>query len=303
MSLGVLRALVATVPGMLLSMPDAPYEVEVVSPVLYGQVPGQPVWEGGLYLDLLLPTPPPSTPAPAVIYLHHGGWLSGDRSYGMYPWHGPLLAAYGFVVGCASYRFSSVAPFPAQLHDAKAAIRWLRANAATLGVDPDRIGAWGDSAGGHLAALLATTADRTDLEGNCGSPGSSSKVQAATIRSAPTDFRSYLPDPWAAEILDTLFDGPPSDTAVLRELASPVVHVTATSAPFLIVHGTQDETVPFAQAQLMTDRLTDHGVDVTLHAIDGVHHNLQTNIDTPWGSTPWTELGHQALDFFHRALA
>jgi len=182
----------------------------------------------------------------------------------MYPWHGPILAAHGFVVGCASYRFSSVAPFPAQLHDAKAAIRWLRANAATLGVDPDLIGAWGDSAGGHLAALLATTADRTDLEGNCGSPGWSNKVQAAAIRCAPTDFRSYRPEPWAAEILDTLFGGPPADTADLRELASPVVHVTSNAAPFLIVHGTQDETVPFAQAQLMTDRLTHHGVDVTL---------------------------------------
>ena len=73
-----------------------------------------------------------------------------------------------------------------------------------------------------------------------------------------TDFRSYRPEPWTAEILDTLFDGPLSDTADLRELASPVVHVTSASAPFLIVHGTQDETVPFAQAQLMTDRLADH---------------------------------------------
>lgn len=195
------------------------------------------------------------------------------------------------------------APFPAQLHDAKAAVRWLRANAPTLGVDPDRIGAWGDSAGGHLAALLATTADRTDLDGSCGSPGWSSKVQAAAVRSAPTDFRSYFPDePWAAEVLDTLFGGPPSDTVDLRELASPVVHVSSNSAPFLIVHGTRDETVPFGQSQLMADRLADHGVNLTLHAIDGVHHNLQTDIDSPWGSTPWTELGHQALEFFQSTI-
>ncbi|HVX45384.1 MAG TPA: hypothetical protein VHC49_15945, partial [Mycobacteriales bacterium] len=82
---------------MLLTMPDSPYAVEVRSPLQYGMVPGLPIWEGALYLDLLLPTPSPPRPTPAVIYIHHGGWRNGDRSYGMYPWHGPLLAANGFV--------------------------------------------------------------------------------------------------------------------------------------------------------------------------------------------------------------
>jgi len=286
---------------MQLTMPDAPYGVEVVSPVLYGQVPGQPVWEGGLYLDLFLPTPRPTTPAPAVVYLHAGGWRSGDRSYGMYPWHGPILATHGIVVGSVSYRFSSVAPFPAQLHDVKAAVRWLRANAVAYGIDPDRIGAWGDSSGGHLAGLLGTTADRADLDGDCGSPGWSSAVQAVVTRCAPTDFRVLPQD--HAEVLNELFGGPPSDTAALRELASPVVHVSSQSAPFLIVHGTQDETVPFEQATVMADTLVEHGVDVTLHAIQDGYHNLLPDMDPPWGSVPWTDLGELALHYFERTVS
>lgn len=288
---------------MQFSMPDAPYGVEVVSPVLYGQVPGQPVWEGGLYLDLFLPTPQQSPGRPAVLYLHGGGWRSGDRSYGMYPWHAPILAANGFVVASASYRFTDVSPFPAQLHDVKAAVRWLRSSASSCGIDPDRIGAWGDSAGGHLASLLATTADRADLEGDCGSPGWSSRVQSVVARCAPTDFRTFLPDdPGAASVLDSLFGGPPATTAQLRELASPMLHVSQESAPALIVHGTLDETVPVGQARTMAEELRAHGVDVTLHEIEGVFHNLKSDIDPPWGSEPWTDLSYLTLEHFRRTL-
>jgi acetyl esterase/lipase len=299
-SLGFLGACVATVPNMIMTIDDAPYGVEIVSPVLYGQAPGQPVWEGGLYLDLMLPTPRPAEASAVVLYLHHGGWRAGDRSYGMYPWNGPVLAAHGFVVASASYRFSSVAAFPAQLHDAKAAVRWLRAHAAAYGTDPDRIGVMGDSSGGQLAGLLGTTADRPDLEGDCGYPGWSSSVQAVVARCAPTDFGSLPQD--AAEVLDPLFGGPPATTAELRQLASPLTHVSSQSAPFLIVHGTRDETVLFDQAQRMARKLDAHGVSVTLHAIDGGYHNLLPDIDPPWGSEPWTGLGWLALDFFRRTL-
>lgn len=286
--------------GMMITIPDAPYGVEVLSPILYGQVPGEPVWEGGLYLDLMLPRPQPAGPAPAVIYLHGGGWRTGDRSYGVYPWHGPVLVAHGFVVASISYRFSSKARFPAQLYDAKAAVRWARANASTYGIDPDRIGAWGDSAGGQLAGLLAVTGDNSELEGDCGSAGWSSAIQSVVTRCAPTDFRTM---PQAqAEFLDPLFGGPPSSTADLREQASPAAYVHSGAAPFLIVHGTNDETVPFEQATTMTDSLRDHGVDVTLHAVEGVYHNLLTDIDPPWGSDPWTDLGWLALDHFNRTL-
>src|SRR5215475_8183354 len=118
---------------MLLSMPEAPCSVEVRASLQYGAVPDLPPWQGALHLDLLLPMPRPSTPVPAVIYLHPGGWRTGDRTYGMLPWIGPLLAVNGFVVANASYRLSDLAPFPAQLFDVKAAVRWLRANATTYG--------------------------------------------------------------------------------------------------------------------------------------------------------------------------
>lgn len=80
---------------MRLTLPDAPYGVEVISPILYGRVPGQTVWQGGLYLDLFLPTLRPPSAAPAVVYLHHGGWRAGDRSYARYPWNAPIVAAHG----------------------------------------------------------------------------------------------------------------------------------------------------------------------------------------------------------------
>ncbi|MFC7618997.1 alpha/beta hydrolase fold domain-containing protein [Microlunatus sp. GCM10028923] len=288
---------------MQLRIDNAPYGVEVRTPLLYGRVPGQPVWQGGLWLDLLLPVPAPLEPAPAVVYLHHGGWRQGDRSYGGYPWNGPILAAHGFVVASVSYRFTSVAPFPAQLHDVKAAVRWLRANADHYGIDHDRIGALGDSAGGHLAALLGTTGDRPDLEGDCGSPGRSSRVQAVVARCAPYDFRTFSPrDPGISAVLDALFGGSASERAALRELASPRAHVTPESAPFLIIHGTLDETVPVEQARAMAGTLRDGGVPVTLHELEGVFHNLRPETDVPWGTEPWTELAALSLACF-RSMA
>ncbi|WP_157180813.1 alpha/beta hydrolase [Actinopolymorpha alba] len=281
-------------------MPETPYAVDVRAALQYGAVPGLPAWQAALYLDLLLPTPRPPSPAPAVIYLHGGGWRAGERSAGLYPWLGPLLAAHGFVVANVTYRLSDRATFPAQLHDVKAAVRWLRANAAAYGVDPDRVGAWGDSAGGHLAALLGTTANRADLEGDCGSPGWSSAVQAAIMRCAPSDFLPMPED--QAEVLDALFGGPRAETPELRRLASPAGYARAGVPPFLIVHGTNDETVPFAQAETMVRALRAYDGDVTFHVVEGGHHNLLPDVDAPWGNEPWTELGAQALAFFQRTL-
>jgi acetyl esterase/lipase len=255
-----------------------------------------------LYLDLLLPTPRPADKVPAVVYLHGGGWRAGERAVGLYPWCGPLLAAYGFVVANVTYRLSDRAPFPAQLHDVKAAVRWLRANAATYGIDPDRIGVMGDSAGGQLASLLATTAERDDLEGDCGSAGWSSAVQAVVARCAPTDFAA-LPLGHEPEFLTPLFGGPREETAKLRELASPLTHVHTGVPPMLLVHGSLDETVPVEQVHRFADALRAQGVDVTFHLIEGVFHNLREDEDLPWSNEPWERLGGQALEFFRRALS
>lgn len=285
---------------MLITVPEASYTVDVRASLQYGAVPGLPVWEGALYLDLLLPTPRPAQLLPAVVYLHGGGWRAGERSAGLYPWIGPVLAASGFVVANVTYRLTGQAPFPAQLYDVKAAVRWLRAHAAGHGIDPDRIGAWGDSAGGHLAALLGTTAGRHDLEGDCGSSDWSSEVQAVVMRCAPTDFPTMPVQ--QAEVLDALFGGPPSETAELRRLASPAAHVHAGVPPFLVVHGTHDETVPFGQAETMVAALRKHEADVTFHVVENGHHNMLPDEDQPWGNEPWTKLGWQALEFFRQTL-
>jgi acetyl esterase/lipase len=298
---GISSFSLVSVTDMMLTMPDSPYAVDVRAAQQYGSVPGLPAWEAALHLDLLLPMPRPAQPVPAVLYLHGGGWRAGERSAGMYPWLSPLLATHGFVAANVSYRLSGQAPFPAQLSDVKAAVRWLRANAEAYGVDRDRIGVWGDSAGGQLAALLGTTADRPDLEGDCGPPGWSSAVQAVIARCAPSDFPTMPED--AAEVLDALFGGPAAETTELRRVASPVTHVHAGVPPFLIVHGTHDETVPFSQAATMVQALQAYDRDVTFHVVDGGHHNLLGNVDLPWGNDPWADLGLQALAFFRRTLA
>jgi len=289
---------------MLLSIPGTPSAFRVLQSIQYGTVPGLPPWKERLYLDLLIPDPPPRDPTPAVVYFHGGGWAEGACGYAMYPWLNPLLAAHGFVTASVTYRLSRFAPFPAQIHDAKAAIRWLRANAAEYGIDPSRIGVWGDSAGGHLAELLGTSAGIPQLEGPCGSPGYPSNVQAVVARCAPTDFVR-----WRAEDEDEpgsvfwrLFGGPGSQRRELARLASPITHVAAGVPPFLLVHGTEDETVPYEQATLLAGALRAHGGDVTIRTVAAGHHNLTADVDAQWGNEPWTELGHEALAFFTERL-
>jgi acetyl esterase/lipase len=286
---------------MLLSLDDAPHSFRYVPAIRYGTATGGRE-DVPLYLDILAPDPRPVRPVPAVVYLHGGGWESGDRRTALQPWINPLLAGNGFVAVSVSYRLTDEAPFPAQIHDVKAAVRWLRANAARYSVDPTRIGIWGDSAGGHLAALLALTDGVSELDGDGGSPGISSAVQAVVSRCTPTDFTD---SPWLEDnrVLQKLFGGPLADRVELRRLASPICHARAEAPPFLLVHGTADEVVPYRQATGLAEALGAHGSDVSLHTVPGGHHNLRQDADEPWSDVPWTDLGRQALDFFTRHLS
>lgn len=286
-------------------MPQTPYSFDVRASVRYGTVPGAPSWEAGLFLDLLLPRPAPPEPVPAVVYIHGGGWRNGDKCAGMYPWYSPLMAANGFVAVNLGYRLTGQAPFPAQLHDAKAAIRWLRAHADQYGIDPERIGVWGDSAGGHLAALLGVSGNVAELEGSSGTPEHSSAVQAVVARCAVLDFTSSEEEFAAqniSEFLVPLFGGPLPDRRELLKQASPIAHADAAAPPFLIVHGTEDETVPFTQVERATKAMREQGVDVTLHPIRGAYHNLLPDIDLPLANEPWATLGKYALEFFDQNL-
>lgn len=263
-----------------------------------------PPWSAQLHLDLLSPSPLPDALAPAVIYLHGGGWAEGERSTGLYPWLNPLLAAHGFITVSVTYRLSRFAPFPCQIHDAKAAVRWLRAHAEKYHINPDRIGVWGDSAGGHLAALLGVTGDYPALEGDCGSSGYSSRIQAVVARSAPYDFLStgglMIND--APSPVTQLFGGMVTEREELMRLASPISHVHREAPPFHIVHGTLDETVPFEQAERFANALESAGCKVEFLPIRDAYHNLCLEELLPWTDEPWEEMGWKALAFFQQHL-
>lgn len=289
---------------MLLALPGFPSSFTLLPALQYGEVPEVPPWEAPLYLDMLCPSPLPIVPAPVVIYLHGGGWAEGERSIGLYPWLNPLLTTHGFITVSVTYRLSRFAPFPAQIHDVKAAIRWLRAHAEHYHIDPERIGVWGDSAGGHLAALLGVTGNLPVLEGACGSLGYSSSIQAVIARSAPYDFLStgglMIND--APSPVTQLFGGTVSECGELMRIASPISHVSREAPPFQIVHGTLDETVPFEQAKQFAEALKAVGNEVDFLPVPGAYHNLCLEELLPWIDEPWEAMGWKALAFFQSHL-
>jgi acetyl esterase/lipase len=229
----------------------------------------------GQHLALNLARPkPPATKSPAVLCIHGGGFRAGNRDR----WN-PLckkLAERGYVAATVSYRLAPAYPFPAPVHDVKAAVRWLRANAAKYQIDPERIASLGDSAGGHLAQFLGVTAGVTMFEGNGGNAAESSAVTCVVNYYGPSDFtKSYGKSVDAAEVLP-LFLGGDLDHARRRHiLASPLSWVTPLAAPTLLLHGTEDPYVAFEQATWMRDRLGSAGVDVELLELKGAGHGFK----------------------------
>ncbi len=245
--------------------------------------PDIPYGTGGgreLHLDILRPDLPLVPARPAVIWVHGGGWREGSRS----PAPNVQLAKHGFVTASISYRLSDEAIFPAQIHDVKAAIRFLRANADRWGIDPARIGIWGHSAGGHLAALAAVTSGMPELEGDGGNPDQDSNVQASVPMSPPSDFTvdwydesGFPPHERAPSAVDALFGGlDPADPADMDRArsASPIHHVSAGDPPMLVVHGALDDLVPIAQGRNLVLALQEHGVDALLLELPHDDHGL-----------------------------
>ncbi|MER7821428.1 alpha/beta hydrolase [Streptomyces sp. NPDC096097] len=236
-------------------------------------------------------------PFPAVVWIHGGGWLDGDRRYPppTVPaelLHGAVLAA-GLALVSIDYRHSLEAPFPAQLHDVKAAIRYVRAFAGDLGVDPDRIGVWGESAGGHLAALAGLVGPDSPrgaaLEGTQGVGSGETGVRAVvdwygvsdlvTLAEHPmpampgTDF----PDPYEALLGATVVERPD-----LARAASPVTYAAGSNPPpFLLVHGTHDGLVPYSQSETLAAALRSAGGEVTLQPVEGADHIFLGSGDIP----------------------
>jgi acetyl esterase/lipase len=249
-----------------------------------------------LELDLVLP-PETTDPVPVVVFLHGGGWRVGSRhsagpAYrGADPTPFERLAQAGIAVASVDYRLSGEATWPTQLHDAKAAVRWLRARAAELGVDPERIAAWGESAGGHLAALLGLTGDDAALEGDVGIPGPSSRVSAVVAWYAPSDVAAVAADTGADPADPStreaqLLGAPAPSVPDLAAQASPVTHVSPDAPPFLLLHGEADRFIPFAQSVRLHTALVEAGAEAEIL--------LYEDADHMWlGST---EAASQALD-------
>ncbi len=247
---------------------------------------------GYRFLTLDVTLPKGTGPFPLVIYIHGGAWLAGDPTvtnptYRKLDFINKLLDA-GYAVSRISYRFTSEGIFPMQLHDCKAAVRFLRANAAQFNVEANRFAAMGDSAGGHLASMVGLTGDLADLEGEVGKAKASSAVQAVVNWFGPAELLtmqsqridqdwSSVDDPKSPE--SRLIGGAVQENRQAAIAASTVTYVHPKAPPFLIQHGTADRLAPHAQSVALTNALKKVGCDVTLLTIEGADHCF-------WGVAP-----------------
>ena len=225
-------------------------------------------------LKLYLYLPAKSKDATLIIWIHGGGWRKGSKEKCFITW----LPEHGYGVASISYRFSSTAKFPAQLHDCKGAVRWLRANASKYGYDPNKIFVAGASAGGHLTALMATTSGHKKLEGTTGGNlKQSSAVQGAIDYYGPTDFilRSKTQPSRANEKGSVVYDllgGGAHEMIEAAKLASACYHITKDDVPLLVFHGTRDKTVLIDQSQAIVARYKKADLSVEFHTVEDAGH-------------------------------
>ena len=216
-------------------------------------------------LDIIVPTNAPK-PVPLVIYLHGGGWGWLDKTWGFANW----LPSHGFAIACVDYRLSGEAAWPAQIYDCKAAVRWLRTHASEYGCDGTKIGALGDSAGGHLVSMLGLTNDNPEFEGDEGTSGVSSSIQGVADYFGPSDLAKFGSGGNPKELIQ-LLGGTTFDLEKARK-ASPLTYVTAKAPPFVIVHGNADKSVPIEQSIELNDALVKAGVDSKIYVMKGKGH-------------------------------
>ncbi len=240
-------------------------------------------------LDIYLPENPTGR-LPLVVWIHGGGWEAGSKEDCI----AVPLVAKGYAVAAINYRFSQHALFPAQIEDCKAAIRWLRANAAKYHLDPDHIGVWGSSAGGHLVAMLGTAGGIKEFDKG-DNLDQSSRVQCVVDFFGPAEMLTMgkLADK-PGTVVAKLIGGPVQDNKEKARAASPLTYVSKDSAPFLIMHGDRDDLVPLAQSQTLAAALQKAGVEATLVVVKGSGHGGPTFI------TP--EYRQLIEDFFARHL-
>lgn len=234
-------------------------------------------------LDLYIPTTG-SGPFPLVIMVHGGGFMFGDKADGAGLTGVDQLLAAGYAAASINYRLSGEAIYPAQIYDANAAVRFLRANAAKYKLNPDKFGAWGASAGGNLVSLLGTTCGVTELEGDLGNNDQSSCVQAVVDWFGPIDFLKMQEQFAGTSCSSTTNDASSPESKLVGAaiqtvpekvaLTNPINYITADDAPFLIQNGTADCNIPPVQNKNLADALSAViGADkVTYISLEGAGH-------------------------------
>ncbi|MCZ7580538.1 MAG: alpha/beta hydrolase [Fimbriimonadaceae bacterium] len=249
---------------------------------------GQPYAElGGVRLcyDLFLPEGP--GPFPVVIAIHGGGWISGERS-NMHD-VAPPLCSHGIAVACPDYRLAPLNPFPAAVKDVQSFARYLRAASADLGLEPDRVGTMGVSAGGHLAAMLSLAGPVIEAEGDC-------RANAGFAICPLTD----LSDPYekhfpiSHSFIEQFMGGPYEGREDLYRSASPLAHVSQGCPPLALVHGSEDDIVPFAQSEALYAALQGAGCESEFHPLPGEGHGFSLQ--------GWSKIEGWLCDFFQRRL-
>jgi acetyl esterase/lipase len=261
--------------------------------------------EGGskaCVLDLAMPKDDLGKPRPAIVVIHGGGWIEGGKASFSTPKNRPPgniidFARLGFVAVTINYRMSKEAPFPAALHDCQCAVRWLRANADKYHVDPNRIGAWGNSAGGHLALMLGMAGERVPPEKDRPHPDQSSALQAVVSDSGPIDLLYQHEHNQVRTVIGLFLGGEPTGArADLYKLASPANHITPQTPPLMLIYGGADSQVGVETADRFVVALHEAGLkDVSYLRLGTVDHCPHSLIRVDW-------LNPAVNEFFVRTL-
>ena len=237
-------------------------------------------------LDLYLPKQRKTEkPLPVIIFIHGGGWRGGDKSSGIGN-VGRFVASGEYAGVSVAYRLTNEAQWPAQIHDCKAAIRWVKAHASEYGLDASKIGVWGTSAGGHLVSMLGTSGDVKALEGNLGKHlDQDSKVTCVVNFFGPENFLTMVRQPSTIDRTQgkdypeaLLLGGPVPEREAVAKEASPVTHVTAGDSAFFTAHGTKDPLVPFAQGEEIHAALMKAGVPSLLQEMTNGGHGFRSEV-------------------------
>jgi acetyl esterase/lipase len=209
---------------------------------------------------------------PAILYVHGGGWYSGDKADDTCREDITELVRHGYIVACANYRLAPRYKFPAQIEDLHYALDFLQLNAAIYGIDPDRIGLMGDSAGGQLAALLGLTCNNRTLEPGCECCSQPFRIKAVADLYGPSDLTAKF-ERDRDMLMEHVFATCDPESEIIKE-ASPINHVTAEAPPFLLIHGEEDEVVLASQSMDMYRALESAGVPASLVIVENAGHEF-----------------------------